>query len=103
MKIEEEAQKIYEKILPILNGYIKEKEENKERFDADAFMHILANIIPAHIYASMEEKQSVEFDDLISFNHIANRLLFKYATMTQEPENFKYTKDINKFESEEEE
>lgn len=84
-QVDIEAQQLYEKLLPVLNEYIKEKQDNKEKFDADMFIHILGNIIPAHIYASMEEKEIVEFNDLIDFNHIANKLLFKFSTLAQQP------------------
>jgi hypothetical protein len=83
--IDTEAKKLYEKLLPVLNEYIQEKQESKEPFDADMFLHILGNIIPTNIYASIQQKETVEFNDLIEFNHIANKLLFKYNIFNQMP------------------
>ena len=100
-QVDIEAQQLYEKLLPVLNEYIKEKQDNNERFDADMFIHILGNIIPAHIYASMEEKQVVEFNDLIDFNHITNKLLFKFSTLAQQPT--QQPENVNKQKSDEEE
>jgi hypothetical protein len=75
MELEQYSKELYEKIHPVLEEFIKEQKEKEIPFDGDMFLHVLANVIPTHIHNSIEEETK---KDLLDFNHLANKLIFKY-------------------------
>ncbi len=51
------------------------KEELLSSYNATAFFHALANIMPAHIHNTLTDNEY----NLLEVNHIANNLVFQFA------------------------
>lgn len=41
-----------------------------------AFVHALANVVPCNLYTKLTGDEEI---DILDFNHIANKLVFKYC------------------------
>lgn len=54
-------------------------EDLKNEENLTAFIHALSNIVPKNIYRKLVGEET----DLLGFNHIANRLILKYAIIDE--------------------
>lgn len=57
-------------------NYVDPSELSQDSDKATAFLHALANIVPAHVYRSLTGDEQ----DNLGFNHIANRLCFQFGS-----------------------
>ena len=58
-------------------------EEFEDGENATAFIHALANIMPARLYNKLTNSDK----NLLEFNHIANQLVFQFTKMKIEKPN----------------
>lgn len=79
-KEDEYAMKIMAKIQELFDddseGETIDKEELMEDDNMTHFMHALSNLAPLMVYSRFTGDKNV---NILSFNHIANQLVFQYA------------------------
>lgn len=59
-------------------NYINPSDFDEEN-NATAFFHALANVMPTRFYNKMTNSD----EDVLAFNHIANRLCFQFSNVSK--------------------